>query len=169
MKLATLFIVGALLLSSCKSNEKKQEISKISPQKLCSAFDLKTAENLVHKKLKIDTVEKHKFPYATTCSIENDSGFPYITVTLYYNKDNADTKHFAPPKDMFDFSYKTVNSTLVAVEPKSKEVAEVFQKGKNNRVVSILLMNAKVSENSAQEKQLIEFLNSGMANLHGIK
>ena len=169
MKAITIFLTATLLLSGCKSEEKKQELNKITPQKLCSAFDLKTAESLVHKKLKLDTVEKHKFSYATNCSIENDSGFPYITITLYYNKDNADAKYFAPPKSVFDFSYKTVNSTLVAVEPKSKEVTEVFKKGKNNWVVGILLTNVKVPENSAQEKQLIDFLNSGMNKLQNIK
>lgn len=169
MKFLTIFLTVALLLSGCKSEEKRQNVSKITPQELCSAFDLKTAEALVHKKLKFDTVEKHKFSYATNCLIENDYGFPYITITLYYNKDNADVKHFAPPKDMFDFSYKMVADTLVAVEPKSKEVAEVFKKGKNNWVASILLTNVKVPENSAQEKQLIDFLSSGMNKLQNIK
>ena len=169
MKLATIFIVGALLLSSCKSGEENQQTKKITPQQLCSAFDLKTAENLVHKKLKIDTVEKHKFLYATTCSIENDAGYPYFTITLYYNKKNADAKYYAPPKSMFNFSYKNVGNTLVAIAPKSKEVAEVIQKGKNNWVASILLMNVKVPENSTQEKQLIKLLSTAMDNLQSTK
>ncbi len=169
MKLTTIFIASALLLSGCKSNEEKEQASKITPQKLCSAFDLKTAENLVHKKLKIDTVEKHKFPTATTCSIENESGYPYFTITLFYNKKDADTKYYAPPKSVFNFSYKTVGSTLVAIEPKSKEVAEVFQKGKNKWVLSILLASVKVSENSAQEKQLIKLLSNAMDNLQSTK
>jgi len=169
MKLATIFIVGALLLSSCKSGEENQQTKKITSQELCSAFNLKTAENLVHKQLKIDTLEKHKFPYVTTCSIENESGYPYFTITLYYNKKNADAKYYAPPKSVFNFSYKTINETLVAVEPKSKEVAEVFQKGKNKWVASILLMNVKVPENSAQEKQLISFLDTAMDKLQSTK
>ena len=169
MKFLTIFLTVALLLSGCKSEEKRQNVSKITPQELCSAFDLKTAEALVHKKLKYDTVEKHKFSYATSCLIENDYGFPYINITLFYNKNNADAKYFAPPKSVFDFSYKTVNGTLVAVSPKSKEVVEVFKKGKNNWVVGILLASVKVPENSAQEKQLIDFLSSGMNKLQNIK
>ena len=169
MKFLTVFLTVALLLSGCKSEEKRQNVSKITPQELCSAFDLKTAESLVHKKLKYDTKEKVKFSYATNCSIVNESGYPYFTITLYYNKKSADAKYFAPPKDVFDFSYKTVNYTLVAVEPKSKEVAEIFKKGKNSWVVAILLANVKVPENSAQEKQLIEFLNSGMDKLQNLK
>ncbi len=169
MKLSTLFIAGVLLLSGCKSNEKKQEISKISPQELCLAFDLKTAESLTHKKLKFDTKEKVKFSYATNCSIENDAGYPYFTITLFYNKENNDVKYFTPPKDVADFSYKNVGNTLVAIEPKSKKVAQIFKKGKNNWIISVLLTNVNVPENSAQEKQLIEFLNSAMAKLQNIK
>ena len=169
MKIATILIAGALLLSGCKSSEEKQQASKISPQKLCSAFDLKTAENLVHKKLKIDTLEKHKFPTATTCSIKNNVGYPYFTITLFYNKENNDAKYFAPPKSLFNFSYKNVGNTLVAIAPKSKEVAEVFQKGKNNWVLSILLANVKVYENSAQEKQLIKLLSTAMDKLQSTK
>ena len=169
MKFLTVFLTVALLLSGCKSEEKRQNESKISPEKLCSAFDLKTAESLVHKKLKYDTVEKHKFSYATNCAIVNEFGYPYITITLYYNKKNDNTKYFAPPKDLFDFSYKTVNNTLVAVEPKSKEVAEIFKKGKNSWVVAILLANVKVPENSTQEKQLINFLGTAMDKLQSLK
>ena len=170
MKLATVFIAAALLTAGCSSEVSGQKTNKISPQTLCSAFDLKTAESLSNKNLKVDTVEKHTYSYATTCMLENESEYPYFTITLYYNKQNADTKYYAPPESQFNFSYKTVDNTLIAMDPdNNNDVVEIFKKGKNNWVLSVLLTSVKVPENSDKEKQLIHWIGSAMDQLQSAK
>ena len=56
MKLINILAVDILFISECKSEQKQQPADKISPQKLCNAFDLKIAESLVHKKPKTTAI-----------------------------------------------------------------------------------------------------------------
>ncbi len=166
MKLLTIFLTAALLLSGCKSKENSKEAAKISAQKLCQAVDLQTAQKLSGKKLHTDLKEEHKFSYATTCSIENKDGFPYFTVTLYYNEKNRSPEYFAPPSDLFDSVNKKIgNNTVAVIAKKDKNTIEILKKGVNNRVVAITPLKVKAPDGSANQSQLIKMADTVLANL----
>ena len=159
-------IIAALLFSACQGEEESQKVEKISSQKLCQAVDLQSAQKLVGKKLHTDSKEKHKFSYATTCLIENENGYPYLTVTLYYNKKNKETEFFAPPSNVFDtYNKKIAENTIAVITKEEKNTIEVLQKGIHNWVVAVTAMNFKAADGSAKQKELLKMTETILSNL----
>ena len=166
MKLATIVIATALLFVGCKSKEDSQNVTKISSQKLCQTVDLATAQKLVGKKLHTDSKEEHKFPYATTCSVENKDGYPYFTITLFYNSKNKEPQYFAPPDSVFNsYKKKIAKDTIAVVSKDDKNTLEVLKKGSNNWVVAVTPLNVKAIDGSINQTQLIKIVDSVLFGL----
>ena len=157
MKLVTIVITVALLFSGCKSSEDSKKSAKISSQKLCQTVDLAAAQKLVGKKLHTNSKEKHKFSYATTCSIENKDGYPYFTITLFYNSKNKQPQYYAPPNSIFNSYTKEITKDTIAVVSKDdKNTIEILKKGVNNWVVGVTTMNVKAIDGSVNQTELIK-------------
>ena len=166
MKTVTIFLTLALLFSGCKSEEKKQERGKIGAQKLCQAADLQTAQKLTGKKLHTNSKEEQKLPYAVSCSIEDKDGFPYFTVTLYYNEKNRNLKYFAPPGDLFNsVNKKIADNTVAVIAKKDKNTIEILKKGADSRIVAITPLKVKALDGSANQSQLINMADAVLSNL----
>ena len=166
MKLAIIVITAALLFSGCKGKEESKEAAKISSQKLCKAADLEAAQKLVGKKLHTDSNETHKFSYATTCSVENEYGYPYLTVTLYYNSKNNEAQYFAPPDSVFNsYTKKIAKDTIAVIAKDDKNTLEVLKKGVNNWVVAVTALNIKATDGSTNQRELIKIASSILSNL----
>ena len=152
-----LLIVVAFLLNSCNGKNNSKE-SSVSAEELCKLMEIKNISEIVGKKL-IASPGKRQFEYARTCSYTNESGYPYITLTLYFNERGHELSYFAPPNSLFESEIKELpkepNQAIAVISKKERNTIEILAHS-NRRVVALTLLNVDAKDGSKNQKILIQ-------------
>ena len=161
MKIIELFLVAVFLLSGCggdKDNKvENNSNSNITSKDVCKLMNPKDVEGVVGKEL-FSSPDKKQFDYARTCSYTNKSGYPYITLTLFFNERGKDVSYFAPPNDVFKSYIKeldaTPNKAIAVISKETKNTIELLAQS-DKRVVGLTLFNVEADDGSENQKILI--------------
>ena len=160
MKIAKfLLVVLAFILNSCNGKDKVKERS-ISVEEICKLMEIKNVAAIVGKKLHVSPGEK-QFDYARTCSYTNENGYPYITLTLFFNERGNELAYFAPPSSLYESEIKKLpedpNPAIAVIGKKERNTIELLAKS-NRRVVALTLFNIDAKDGSKNQKILIQEL-----------
>ncbi len=151
-----LLMIAVFVLNGCNGKDKPKE-GGITSEKICELMDIKTISEVVGKKLHASPGKK-KFDYARTCSFTNESGFPYITLTLYFNERGHELAYFAPPSSLFESEIKELpkepNPAIAVISKKERNTIEILVYS-NRRVVALTLFNVDAKDGSKNQKILI--------------
>ena len=154
-----LLIVVAFLLNSCNGKDNSKEGS-VSAEELCKLMEVEHISEIVGKRL-IASPGKKEFEYARTCSYTNESGFPYITLTLYFNKGGHELTYFAPPSSLFESEIKELskepNPAIAVISKEKRNTIEILAHS-NKKVVALTLLNVEAKDGSEKQKILIQEL-----------
>ncbi len=163
MKIIGLFLVAVFILVGCGDGDNDKTIESnssitITSNDVCKLMNPKDVEGIVGKELFLSPDKKHKFNNARVCSYTNKSGYPYITLTLYFNEKGEEVSYFAPPNDVFNSYIKeldtTPNKTIAVISKETKNTIELLAQS-DKRVVALTLFNVKADDGSENQKLLI--------------